>query len=91
MLLRSGRARSGSPASRSSSTLGMRPAFLDVRQVGYVALQGRSSWEADALPRAEATEAGWRISLPAGLVRQVWLDFRLDQRDCPAGDYRRGR
>lgn len=66
---------------------GAKPAFMDVRQVEYVTLQGRSFWEADALPRAEVTDAGWVVTLPAGVVRQVWIDFRLDQAECPAGIY----
>ena len=66
---------------------GARPKYMDVRQVEYVSLQARSSWDADALPKAEATDKGWTVSLPAGLVRQVWLDFRTDKADCPAGEY----
>ena len=66
---------------------GAKPAYMDVRQAEYVTLQARSSWDADALPKAEATDKGWKVSLPAGVVRQVWLDFRTDKGDCPAGEH----
>lgn len=63
---------------------GERPAYLDVRQVEYVAMQSRP-WDADALPLANAANGVWEVALPAGLSRQIWFDFRLDRGGCPAG------
>jgi hypothetical protein len=66
---------------------GSRPAYLAVRQAEYVAMPSRP-WDADALPAAESVEQGWRVSLPAGISRQLWLDFRTQDGACPAGTHK---
>ena len=60
------------------------PDYLEVRQAEYLAMPSRP-WDADPLPRAEKTGDGWRVTLPPGMSRQLWLDFRLDAHACPAG------
>jgi hypothetical protein len=65
---------------------GAQPSYLRVRSAEYIALQSRI-WDADVLPLAEATGAGWNINLPAGMSRQIWLDFNIDAKVCPPGTY----
>lgn len=65
---------------------GARPNYLTLRQAEYVALQARP-WDADALPAAEVVGGGWRVHLPAGISRQLWLDFRVKPGTCPAGTH----
>lgn len=40
---------------------------------------------ASALPEAERAGDGWRVTVPAGLMRQVWMTFHVT--DVPAGDH----
>lgn len=67
---------------------GPNPAYLDVRQVEYITMQVQANWDADALPLAKRDASGWVGTVPPGLVRQFWLDFRLDRVDCPPGIYK---
>ena len=66
---------------------GTRPSYLRIHKAEYVALQSRV-WDADALPLAEAMGSGWNIPLPAGMSRQIWLDFNVDASACPPGTHR---
>lgn len=66
---------------------GPQPSYLRIHHAEYVALQSRA-WDADALPLATATGSGWNISLPAGISRQIWLDFNVDAKVCPPGTHR---
>ncbi len=68
---------------------GSQPDYVDIRQVEYVPLHSQP-WDASPLPLAERVSGGWRVSLPAGLSRQIWLDFRLDRKDLRPGRYHGG-
>jgi hypothetical protein len=50
-------------------------------------MQSRA-WDADALPLAQEKSGGWIIDLPAGVSRQLWLDFHIDFKSNAAGTYR---
>jgi hypothetical protein len=65
---------------------GAKPEYVRVRQAEYLAMQSRV-WDADVLPLAEETGAGWKVSLPAGVSRQLWFDFKPDTKNCPAGKH----
>ena len=65
---------------------GAQPNYLRVRSAEYIALETQI-WDADVLPLAEATGAGWKIHLPAGISRQIWLDFNVAAKDCPPGTH----
>jgi len=60
--------------------------LLKSSECEYIAMETRI-WDADVLPLAEATGAGWKINLPAGISRQIWLDFNVDAKDCPPGTH----
>lgn len=66
---------------------GAKPKYLTLRQAEYVAMQARP-WDADVLPAAEAKSDGWRVSLPAGISRQLWLDFLIKPGTCPPGTHK---
>jgi hypothetical protein len=66
---------------------GSTPSYIKVRQAEYVAMQSRA-WDADALPLAEEKAGGWKINIPAGVSRQLWLDFHIDSKRNAAGTYR---
>jgi len=53
---------------------GKTPEYITVQPAEYVAMQA-GFWDANALPVASHDEDGWRISLPAGVSRQLWLSF----------------
>ncbi len=65
---------------------GAKPTYLRVRQAEYLAMQARP-WDADVLPLAKSEKDGWRVSLPAGISRQLWLDFLVKPGTCPAGTH----
>jgi hypothetical protein len=65
---------------------GAKPEYIRVRQAEYLAMQSRP-WDADPLPLAEESAAGWKVSLPAGVSRQLWFDFKPDTANCPAGKH----
>jgi hypothetical protein len=53
---------------------GATPEYVSLRQAEYVALtSGR--WDADALPEAGRQGDRWKVDLPAGVSRQLWLAF----------------
>jgi hypothetical protein len=66
---------------------GNKPSYIRVRQAEYVAMQSRA-WDADALPLAQEKTGGWKIDLPAGVSRQIWLDFCVDGKRVEAGTHR---
>ncbi len=63
------------------------PECIRVLQAEFVAQQSRY-WDANALPAAEKTDGGWRITLPVGISRQVWLDVWPRRPTCPPGLYK---
>lgn len=60
------------------------PDWLDLREVVYTATSAGPT-TASALPPAVRTDGGWRVTLPAGLTRQLWLN--VDGGRLPAGRY----
>lgn len=63
---------------------GDNPPFVSVREVPFTDTRERSPVAA-ALPSALRTDGAYRISIPAGMTRQVWLDF--NSKDVAAGRY----
>ncbi|MBM3473533.1 MAG: hypothetical protein FJX75_09710 [Armatimonadetes bacterium] len=53
---------------------GAHPGYLAVHQVEWIETQTGIP-VADALPLAEQTATGWRVTVPSGMTRQVWLTF----------------
>jgi hypothetical protein len=64
---------------------GPKPGYLAVHQVETVETQSGIP-VADALPLADVTPTGWRVTVPAGMTRQVWLTFHPT--DLKAGTHR---
>lgn len=64
---------------------GVNPSYVSVREVPFTDTRDRVPI-ADALPESKAGAEGYRISIPAGMTRQVWLDFR--PLDVKPGDYK---
>lgn len=64
---------------------GDNPGWLSVREVQFSDTYVRQPIAA-ALPPAPASAAGYRISIPAGMTRQVWLE--VDSSTIEPGDYR---
>lgn len=60
------------------------PAYVRVHEVLWTDTTSGQP-VASALPEAERAGDGWRVTVPAGLVRQVWMTFHVT--DVPAGDY----
>jgi len=64
---------------------GVNPQCVSVREVLWTDTRARIPIAA-ALPEAQKSPAGWRITVPAGLTRQVWLSCR--PRDVAPGEHR---
>ena len=54
---------------------GANPDYISVRDVPFTDTRERVP-VADALPEAARTATGYRVTIPAGMTRQIWLDFR---------------
>ncbi|MEI6500630.1 MAG: discoidin domain-containing protein, partial [Armatimonadota bacterium] len=63
---------------------GVNPSYVSVREVPFTDTRDRVPI-ADALPEIRQGGRGYRVSVPAGMTRQVWLDFR--PMDVKPGDY----
>jgi hypothetical protein len=63
---------------------GNNPGYVSVREVPFTDTRDRIPIAA-ALPEAQQAGAAYRITIPAGMTRQVWLDFR--PMDVKAGRY----
>jgi len=61
---------------------GPHPNYLTVHQVEWMETTAGIP-VADALPLAEETAEGWRVTVPSGMTREVWLTFHPT--DLPAG------
>jgi len=66
---------------------GATPAGVTVREVAWTDTFQRTAIAA-ALPVAERDTEGWRISVPAGMTRQVW--FEVTPKNLPAGAHAGG-
>lgn len=64
---------------------GVNPPYVSVREVPFTDTRDRMPI-ADALPEIKAGAEGYRVNIPAGMTRQVWLDFR--PMDVKSGDYK---
>lgn len=64
---------------------GKMPEYLSVYQVEFVGTQ-EDKMIADPLVAAKKGEGGWRVTVPSGMTRQVWLSF--NPRGIKAGTYR---
>jgi len=53
---------------------GDNPAYVSVREVPFTDTLERQPI-ADALPEAAPVDGAYRLTIPAGMTRQVWLDF----------------
>ena len=69
---------------RNGLPSGAMPAYVTVREVAWTGTF-RKIPIAAALPLAERDGQRWRISVPAGMTRQVW--FEVAPRDVPAGKH----
>ena len=54
------------------------PPYIEVHEVAWTDTASGIP-VASALPPAARTEAGWRVHVPAGLTRQVWLTFHPNE------------
>jgi hypothetical protein len=63
---------------------GDNPAYVSVREVLFSDTYVRYPIAA-ALPEARRAEAGYQVSIPAGMTKQVWLDF--SPRTTEPGEY----
>lgn len=61
------------------------PGYITVCEVPWTDTQ-QGKIVAAALPEAEKTRGGYRISFPAGMTRQIW--FSVEPRGIPAGTHR---
>ncbi|HQK92557.1 MAG TPA: discoidin domain-containing protein, partial [Armatimonadota bacterium] len=52
---------------------GPHPPWLTVYQVEWIETQSRAAIAGPLIP-AEQTPGGWRVTVPSGMVRQMWLD-----------------
>jgi hypothetical protein len=64
---------------------GTNPDYISVRDVPFTDTRDRVPI-ADALPEIRPGANGYRVSIPAGMVKQIWLDFR--PLDVKPGDYK---
>lgn len=64
---------------------GVNPDYISVRDVPFTDTRDRVPI-ADALPEVKAGAEGYRVNIPAGMTRQIWLDFR--PMDVKPGDYK---
>ncbi|MGE5530930.1 MAG: discoidin domain-containing protein [Bacteroidota bacterium] len=64
---------------------GTNPDYVSVRDIPFTDTRDRVP-VADALPEIRAGANGYRVSIPAGMVKQIWLDFR--PMDVKPGEYK---
>jgi hypothetical protein len=63
---------------------GTNPDYISVREVAFTDTRERIPI-ADALPEATRSQKGYGVTIPSGMTRQVWLEFR--PRTLAAGKY----
>jgi hypothetical protein len=64
---------------------GVNPDYISVRDIPFTDTRDRVP-VADALPEIRAGANGYRVTIPAGMAKQIWLDFR--PMDVKPGDYK---